>query len=254
MRAGPIAALGGVCLALAVGCESGPIAGTNTRGAVRGDPPPAIVLAPVAPPPATTRRGARGGASPSPATPAAAPVAIGGAGGAEGASRPVDPNEELSRALASAFGTPTDCISDASRDRLRGTLSINVNVRVLGSGRVLNATVSALGLLPEDTECMRRRAENLRLPGPVEGAPRSVSTTVRYEIQDTRVTTTERSVVPVAPQPGRVAADSTLPAANTETGRPAGSVAPSSTLPALAEPGPAPGAVPPAHTLPAIAE
>lgn len=188
---------------------------------------------------------------------------------AEEPSEEEDPDERLRRALAQSFGTPTACLSDQTRDRLEDELAVHLSVRVMGSGRVLSAQVSGAGLSAEDRECMVARAEGLRLPGPIEGAPRTVSTTVRYEVQDSRVTVSERGdpYVTFAPGgedgeppppreygPGTVHPDSTLPPAGSTEGRPAGSVAPSSTLPALAEPGPAPGAVPPAHTLPATGD
>ncbi len=240
-----------------VGCDSstGPTTGTRatTRGAAPPGATPATNALPSTPPaPSDGRR------RPSAPTPASALPAASGGGGLvvthdEGTEE--DPEAVLSRALERAFGAPVRCLSAATRDALGDHLTVNVSVRVLPSGRVVSATVTGAGLSDEDIDCMRTHAEGLRLPGPIERAPRAVAAQVRYEIEDTRVTRTETE----GPGPrelgaGTLAPDSVLPPAGTETDRPGGFVAPSSTLPALNEPGPAPGYVPPGSTLPARAE
>lgn len=183
---------------------------------------------------------------------------------------PETPEDVLGNALRMRFGTPTDCVSEQTRETLRGALDITVTVRVMPSGRVTSSSVSGRGLSAADLACMRARAEGIHLPGPVENAPRSVMATVRFEISSTPGTTQEPEPLPERQLgPGHVRAGSTLPASGTESERPRGFVPPSSTLPANAPEGagtgttlPAGGTeterprgfVPPSSTLPAINE
>jgi hypothetical protein len=161
---------------------------------------------------------------------------------------------ELPAALARAFGTPTICISPATRARLEGRLTVHVQVNVTPSGIVTRANVTSSQLAREDLECMRVHAERLRLPGPIPNAPRSVSTAVEYDVSSARVEPAddEPRYDAVPRSSGSVAPDRTLPMAGTETSRPRGSVAPDRTLPvAGTEASRPPGFVPPSHTLPA---
>ncbi len=149
---------------------------------------------------------------------------------------------DYGNALRVAFGTPTDCISPASRERLRDRLTVQVSVRATPSGRVTSASVNGAGLSPEDLACMTRRAEALQLTGPIEGAPRTIATSIEYTIASTPGT------------PGREGGWEADwgPSSPTQGALPAGAQAPGVVTPAIAPPGPAPGAVPPAHTLPAV--
>lgn len=178
----------------------------------------------------------------------------GAAGGAEGEESDRDPEESLRRHLQDAFGTPTACISEETRDRLDDALHVSVTARVLPSGRVLDATVSASALSEADLACMRRHAQTLRLRSGIPGTPRSISASIEYRVDDDRVTREEREPGPRNLHPGTLSPDRTLEAAGTVEDRPAGSVTPDVTLPAQAPAGPAPGYVPPGSTLPAQGE
>lgn len=185
---------------------------------------------------------------PRPAAPAPAP--------APREAEPAVRRDELPEALQRAFGAPTACISAATREQLGATLRLHVSARVTGTGRVVSATVSGPALSPADLDCLRRHAEGLRLPGPIENAPRTVATTVEYQVASASARPAEPSPPPPRErQPGSVAPGSTLPAAGTVPGRPGGSVAPGSTLPAsgTATERP-PGFVPPSSTLPAVVD
>lgn len=206
-----------VGIVLAAGCDSaGPQVGnvTHERGGRSGGT--GTFVQPMAAP------------GPAPAEPAGrharlpmglegAPIAGGGriGGGAQAAPPPPTeaPTNVLENALRMQFGTPTDCISEATRPTLAGTLSLTVTVRVMPSGRVTSAIVTGRGLSSEDLTCMRERAEQIHLPGPVEDAPRTVMATVSYEVSSTP---------PVVAPP-------TIPPEG--EGRPPGFVPPSSTLP-----------------------
>ena len=176
-------------------------------------------------------------------------AAPGGTGAA--AEEATEARRDLSADLQRAFGAPTGCLSEATRDGLEGELAVQVSVRVTPTGRVVSADVTS-GALPEpDRACMERHALGVRIAGPVEDAPRAVSATIRYRVQDGRVSTTTRELPQREYGPGTLNPDSTLPAAGSATERPAGSVSPSRTLPAQVPAERPPGFVPPSRTLPA---
>lgn len=219
-------------------CDDPPPPTTSGRGVTRGpsDLPP---IAPSAPSPAsgttTARRSGRDRRVP---TPPPLPSSAGREAPLVGSApephvAPVE--DRLREALQRAFGTPTQCIAAETRARLTDRLTIQVQVNVTSSGRVTRASVSSSQLGAEELECMRRHAETLRLATEVPGAPRSVTASVEYEVTPAGAVETRRELGEVPPVPGRVGPDSTLPAAGTVTDRPAGSVAPSFTLPARAE-------------------
>jgi hypothetical protein len=131
-----------------------------------------------------------------------------------------------------AFGVPTDCFAEATRRAPSGTLAVTVSVTVMGSGRITRASVQSSRLSEVEIECLQRRAERMMLPAPIPDAPRTVSTTIEYQLQSEVPPEERREVEPQEAVPGRVAPDRTLQAAGTETGRPAGSVPPSFTHPA----------------------
>lgn len=144
------------------------------------------------------------------------------------------PERDLANELQRAFGTPTQCISQATRDRLEGTLRVQVQVNVSPTGVVTRASVSGGQLSEEDRECLTAHAERLRLQSPIPGAPRSITTSVEYTVASARAEAREET--PRAePIPGNVAPDRTLPAGGTEQNRPPGFVPPSQTLPAQVE-------------------
>lgn len=218
-------------------CDDPPPPTTSGRGVTRGpsDLPP---IAPSAASPASGTTARRTGRDPRVSTPPPLPSLAGREAQPLGdAPEPhvVPVEDRLREALQRAFGTPTQCIAEQTRTRLTDRLTIQVQVSVTSSGRVTRASVSSSQLGAEDLECMRRHAETLRLATEVPGAPRSVTASVEYEVTPAGAVETRRELGDVPPVPGRVGPDSTLPAAGTVTDRPAGSVAPSFTLPARAD-------------------
>lgn len=248
-----------VALAALAACDDPPppSAGRGTRGGVSAEP----VIAPSAlpPPPGASASGPQRGERRRVPVPPPLPPSEGGGGDAPAApalaASPRSAGDPLRESLERAFGTPTQCISEPTRARLSGTLTIQVQVTVTSVGRVTRANVSASQLAPADLECMRRHAETLRIASDVPNAPRSVTASVEYRVTPAGAIETRREVPDAPPVAGRVAPSSTLPGAGAVTERPAGSVAPSSTLPAEGtETGRPAGSVAPSFTLPAMVE
>ncbi|MFK7987811.1 MAG: hypothetical protein AB8I08_17470 [Sandaracinaceae bacterium] len=255
VRRAPAALLVLCVPALGAGCEEETTAGrANTRGPARAAPTPSSERATPAPIggfaqrerprafPTSSRRAPR------------APEGSNGRAAADEEARETrnDADTGLQRALTHAFGDPSSCLSDAARDQMGERLQLQVTVRVTGTGRCIDAQVSGGGLPAADLACLTRRAETLRLPGPIEDAPRTVSASIEYAVEDTRTQRAERTPEDPERHRGTVRADRTLDPAGTETARPGGFVEPSRTLPANAEPAQPPGYVPPASTLPAV--
>lgn len=251
------ARLGVALLAIAglLGACDDALSGGARRGRGVSEPPPvpvplpegAPVEAPRAPRPRLLDREGVELADTPGTPPVGAPAGAGSAPADEARER----ERELSADLQRAFGSPAGCLSEATRDALEGELTVQVSVRVTPAGRVVSADVGGGALSEADRACMQRHALGIRLAGPIEAAPRAVSATIRYRVEDGRVTTTTRELPQREYGPGTLDPDSTLPAAGTETERPGGSVAPSSTLPARGADERPPGFVPPSHTLPA---
>ena len=157
---------------------------------------------------------------------------------------------DLGDELREAMGDPSACVSLHEARSLGGTLRIRVSARVMSTGRITRAEVSASGLGERAHDCLQRRAEGLSLRAPVEGAPRAVDTTLTYE-----VTTREGETTTRYPDdyygPGAVRPGVALPAIGAR-GRPEGSVEPSLTQPAIGAEGRPEGSVEPSLVLPAI--
>jgi hypothetical protein len=132
--------------------------------------------------------------------------------------------------LAVAVGSPASCMDAEIARTLHGRLSIQVTATVTPSGTVTRATASGASLPERVLTCVQTRALNAHLAAPVEGAPRTLSTVLTFDVTTTDDTVTHET--PVWHQPGAVAEPGhVLPAVGAE-GRPSGSVEPDSTLPA----------------------
>lgn len=154
--------------------------------------------------------------------------------------------------LRAAIGDISGCLDVQTAAAQRGALSVSVSATALPSGRLQRATVSAGSLPRPAIDCIRARVESASIPQPIEGAPRTVSTTLRYEVSAQVTTETRTRFATDEAPPGNTQAPGVvLPALGTPGPAP-GAVAPAYVQPALAEPGPAPGAVEPAVTLPAL--
>lgn len=154
--------------------------------------------------------------------------------------------------LRAALGDVSGCLDAQTAARLGGALSVSVSATALPSGRLQRASVSAGGLPAPALACIRARVEAASLAPPIDGAPRSVSTTLRYSVSaELTVETRTRFATDERP-PGDTQAPAVVLPALGPAGPAAGAQAPGVVLPALADPGPAPGAQAPAYTLPAL--
>lgn len=244
-----------VIVALAA-CGEGEVSSSApTRGPRRG------AAAPLATPPPSTPPGRGGGAGPPrprfrDSTPSPSPS---GALGVyevteletdEGA--PAQPAaRNLPEELRAALGVPQECLPADVASTLGTELRLPVRVWVTETGRVTRAEVG--GSAPASVrDCVQRRAEAISMRGPIERAPRDVSTQLVIAIR--RQDAPAPAAAPGWRTPeGAQAPALTLPATGPQ-GPPRGAVPPGSTLPAVAPGGRPPGFVPPSSTLPAIAE
>ncbi|AKF07592.1 hypothetical protein [Sandaracinus amylolyticus] len=160
------------------------------------------------------------------------------------------PARDLGAELRSAIGTPTQCFDAQTARAMSGTVRIPVRAYVTTTGRITRSEVG--GSAPERVRaCIVDSVEALAMRGPVEGAPREVSTEIVLDVRADSAPTAVPSQAPEVPlQPGAVAPGITLPARGGDDPAP-GFVPPSSTLPAVGPDEPAPGFVPPSSTLPA---
>ncbi len=209
-----------------------PVRARETRSSWARDPEPGPTPLDVVPPPAPDIVIEE----PGPAPPAPPPVV-----------RPRNFGEDLRVAIGDVSG----CLDVQTAAALRGSLSISVSATALPSGTLQRASVSA-GSLPRPVlDCIRQRVESASLQTPIEGAPRTVSTTLRYTVSAEVTTETVTRFATDGPPPGRTRAPGAVLPALGEPGPAPGAQAPAVVLPDLAPAGPAPGYVAPGHTLPA---
>ena len=170
---------------------------------------------------------------------------------------PAIPAEERPRSLGdelrAGIGDVSSCLDVQTAARLRGSWSVSVSATALPSGRLQRASVSGSSLPTAVQWCIRDRVEAVTLAQPIEGAPRSVSTTLRYEVSAEVTTETRTRFADDEAPPGNTQAPGVTLPALAPSGPAPGAVAPAYVQPALApRAGPAPGSVPPAVTLPAL--
>jgi hypothetical protein len=170
---------------------------------------------------------------------------------AEAPPEPTTPRRDYGDDLREAIGDISGCLDAQTAAGLSGSLSVSVSATAMPSGRLQRVSVSAGSLPAAAQSCIRSRVESSMMPTPIEGAPRSVSTTLRFQVTAQVTTETRTRFATDGPQPGRTQAPGVVLPALGDPGPATGAQAPAHTLPALADPGPAPGHVPPGHTLPA---
>lgn len=164
---------------------------------------------------------------------------------------PVERPRNLGEELRVAIGDVSGCLDVQTAAAQRGSLSISVSATALPSGRLQRASVSAGSLPRPALDCIRARVEGASLQTPIEGAPRSVSTTLRFTVSAEVTSETTTRFATDGPPPGRTQAPGVVLPALGNPGPAPGAQAPAVVLPDLAPAGPAPGYVPPGHTLPA---
>jgi hypothetical protein len=171
---------------------------------------------------------------------------------ATGASTPTTTaratERDLGAELGAAIGSPTSCIDTETARTLHGHLAISVSANVTPTGSVTRATASG-GLPPAALECIRTRALGAHIAPPIEGAPRTVTASLAFDVTTTDDVTTR--VTPVWHQPGQIVEPGIVTPAIGAEGRPAGSVPPDITQPAVGAQGRPEGSVPPDIITPA---
>lgn|GEM_PF-3286241 len=85
--------------------------------------------------------------------------------------------------LRSAYVPPLSCFTYERAAELGASLRMRVSVTLMPSGRVTRAGVSASGLTPAEIDCLEQAAMSVALAAPVEGAPRTVSTSIEFAIE-----------------------------------------------------------------------
>ncbi len=151
--------------------------------------------------------------------------------------------------LATALGSPATCIDIATARTLHGRLTMQVTATVTPTGTVTRATASGASLPEATLACMQARALTAHLAAPVPGAPRTISTSLSFDVTTTDDTTTRET--PEWHQPGAVASPGVVLPAVGAQGRPVGAVTPDSTLPAVGAAGRPEGSVRPDIVTPA---
>jgi hypothetical protein len=169
----------------------------------------------------------------------------------EAPAEPTAPRRDYGDDLREAIGDISGCLDPQTAASLSGSLSVSVSATAMPSGRLQRVSVSAGSLPPAAQSCIRSRVESAMIATPIDGAPRSVSTTLRFQVSAQVTTETRTRFATDGPPPGRTRAPGVVLPALGDPGPAPGAQAPGVVLPALAEPGPAPGYVPPGHTLPA---
>jgi hypothetical protein len=158
---------------------------------------------------------------------------------------------DLGAELRAALGSPAGCIRSDTMLRAGGRLDVHVTATVGPSGRVTRATAHAESLSTDERACLERRAGAVVLRGPVEGAPRAVTTTLAVTYRETPPPPPRDAPPPPIPlPPGARPPAYTLPA-QVGDGPSPGTVPPRIVLPAQVGSGPAPGSVAPSLVLPA---
>lgn len=163
----------------------GPLSGG--RGAV------ATPVVSAGPPVAPTTRSGRSGSgragstAPSgrlgagPGTPVIAP----GAAGDDDDAEPAEEERDLGEELHAAIGSIERCIDLETARALEGTLHVNVTAQIMPSGRISTASANAARLSRAQNACIEDIVEHISLPGPIDGAPRAISTSIELVVEIT---------------------------------------------------------------------
>lgn len=85
---------------------------------------------------------------------------------------------DLGAELKRLVGDPRSCFKTRSQHQGPKTIAISVRATVMATGAISRASVSSSSLDDEERKCIDRRVSAARFAGPVQGAPRSVQTTV----------------------------------------------------------------------------
>lgn len=188
-------------------------------------PPPANPPAPAPPPRIVPRSIAR----PTEASPGPSPTEFVIEEQVTTPAPPTPPSaRDLGEELRAAIGDITGCLDAETARSLHGSLTVNVTATVLPSGTMSRANATAP--LPEAARrCIQDRALHASIAA-VERAPRSISTTLRFEVEASAPPPPVREYAPDYTPPGAAAPGVTLPALGGPP--PPGAQAPGLVLPA----------------------
>lgn len=99
------------------------------------------------------------------------------------AERTVEQEErDLSAELAKLVGQPVQCLDLDKVAGSGGKIEIRVRAMVAPSGRITRASATAPGQAREATKCIESRVTAGSLRGPIQDAPRSVSSETEIEV------------------------------------------------------------------------
>lgn len=85
---------------------------------------------------------------------------------------------DLNAELLAAVGSPVDCLKPRTGDTAPTSLRVQIDATVVETGLVTRAYAHSSQLDPEELQCMTKRVSALRLAGPIDQAPRSLSATL----------------------------------------------------------------------------
>ena len=188
-----------LCAAFLVLCACGDDAPAAAAGRGRGPHGAgagAVATAEVSPtPPAApvgatsrSRRSTSAAHAPTPPRVGAGPgTAVAPAAPREGErdDEPAEAERDLSADLHAAIGAIEHCIDLETARRLDGALHVSVTAQLMPSGRISRASANAAGLSRAQNACIEGVVERASIRGPVEGAPRAVSTIIELNVEIT---------------------------------------------------------------------
>jgi hypothetical protein len=143
---------------------------------------------------------------------------------------------DLAVRVRNAYGYPAECLGPDAVNEGVTEFSVRLTVTMTATGTVTRSSVYA-PVSGEALACLQRRAERLRVAGPIPDAPQTVSTSLELRAVDRLAAAQSTAGSQEPPEYGP-------PPGNTEP--------PADVLPAVVGDGPAPGSVPADETLPAV--
>lgn len=96
---------------------------------------------------------------------------------------PEPEKRDFGKELLSAVGTPTQCLHPRVGPDAPASIQIELEAHLIDTGMVTRAYARSSVLDSEELECVRKRVAALRLRGPIEEAPRSVSATLEFKLK-----------------------------------------------------------------------
>lgn len=100
---------------------------------------------------------------------------------------------DLGAELGEAVGSIQACLDLETARRIDGTLRVPITAQVLPSGRISRASARGGSLSREQNQCIEGVVTHTSLRGPIDGAPREVSTTLELDVEITEGTPGETS-------------------------------------------------------------